>query len=72
MEAQLRPILNEEGLASIVQSLPMGRTIEIVVERDGRRITLPVTLSKGRTEYEFFKPATPDLQTGQPAGSGSG
>jgi predicted metalloprotease with PDZ domain len=72
VEAELRPVLTEEGLASIVQSLPLGKTIEVVVERQGKRLTLPVTLSKGRTEYEFFRPATPDLQTGQPAGSGSG
>jgi hypothetical protein len=68
MEAAGRPILNEERLIEIVQSHRLGDTLELVVQRDGRRLTVPVVLTKGRVEYEFWKPARPDV-TGQPADS---
>jgi hypothetical protein len=67
-EASGRPIVGEERLIEIVQSHRLGDTIDIVVRRDGRRLTVPVVLTKGRIEYEFWRPDRPDV-TEQPADS---
>lgn len=56
MEADGRPILAEETLAQMVQSRPMGDSLAVVVERQGQRRQFSVPLTRGRVEYEFFRP----------------
>jgi hypothetical protein len=72
LEADHLPVAGEEALAGIVESHSIGDTLELVVEREGEKVTVPVVLSRGRIEYEFFRPATPDLQVPDPAGTASG
>lgn len=58
-EADGRPVMKEDRLAEIVQSHRVGTTLPFVVERDGRSQAIDLVLSKGRIEYEFFRPAAP-------------
>lgn len=69
VEADMRPVLTEEALAGITQSHSIGDTLKLVVEREGKRIPLELALSRGRIEYEFFRPVSPDLQIGPPGQS---
>jgi hypothetical protein len=72
LSADLVRVASEEALAGAVESHVIGDTLELLVERGGEQVTIPVVLSRGRTEYEFFRPATPDLQVPDPAGTASG
>ncbi len=56
LEADLRPVLSEETLAQIVQSRALDDVMKLEVEREGRRIRMDLRLTKGRVEYEFFRP----------------
>jgi hypothetical protein len=67
VEADSRPTLSEERLAEIVQSHRIGSTLPMVIERDGSRQEIALVLSKGRLEYEFFRPAAVEEEPKTPA-----
>lgn len=58
-EVDGRPVLAEDRLAEIVQSHRIGTTLPFVVERGGRSEKIDLVLSRGRIEYEFFRPTAP-------------
>lgn len=63
-----RPVRTQEFIAGLVQSKRITDSIELSVERDGAPLSLAVPLSRGRLEYEFFKPAESSRPgTGTPA-----
>lgn len=70
-EAAGRPVLTEERLIEIVQSHRLGDALPLVVDRRGRTLDVTVLLTKGRIEYEFWKPTRLEV-TGQPADSSAG
>ncbi|HEX7879373.1 MAG TPA: PDZ domain-containing protein, partial [Candidatus Eisenbacteria bacterium] len=66
VEADGRPVMSEERLAEIVQSHRIGAVLPLVIERNGASRSIDLKLSKGRIEYEFFRPAPPEAELGAP------
>jgi hypothetical protein len=69
VEADGRPVLSEDRLAEIVQSHRIGATLPLMIERNGASQAIDLALSKGRIEYEFFRPAPPEADLGAPPDS---
>jgi hypothetical protein len=68
VEADGRPVVAEDRLAEIVQSHRIGAVLPVVIERNGATQTIDLALSKGRIEYEFFRPE-PAVEAGTPSDS---
>jgi hypothetical protein len=72
VEADGRPVMSEDRLAEIVQSHRIGAVLPLVIERNGASQSIDLELSKGRVEYEFFRPAPPEAELGAPTDSTAG